>query len=92
MKEVELKSLSFSLVVWRNAPVNKTLDDRHLRLLELLLRVTASSVREVDGVADLDVVRQRDILNLNTIPVPIPIPYQVHSVHPSIIATTISTD
>ena len=49
-----------------DAPVNQSLNDGHLRLLELLLGVTASSVGEVDGMADLDVIGQGDILNLNT--------------------------
>ena len=47
-------------------PVDQPLNDGHLRLLELLLGVTASSVGEVDGMADLDVIGQGDILNLNT--------------------------
>ena len=51
----------------RNAPVNQALNDGHLRLLELLLRVTASGVGEVDGMADLDVVGQGDVLDLNTV-------------------------
>ena len=49
-----------------NAPVDQSLDNGHLSLLELLLGVTASSVGEVDGMADLDVIGQGDILNLNT--------------------------
>ena len=49
-----------------NAPVDQSLDNGHLSLLELLLSVTASSVGEVDGMADLDVIGQGDILNLNT--------------------------
>ena len=47
-------------------PVNETFDDGHLRLLELLLCITTGSVREVDCVADLDVIGQRDVLDLNT--------------------------
>jgi hypothetical protein len=47
------------------APVDEALDDRHLRLLELTLRVAAGGVREVDGMADLDVVRERDVLDLD---------------------------
>ena len=50
------------------APVNQPLDDRHLCLLELLLGITASSVRQVNSVADLDVVRQRNILHFDTEP------------------------
>ena len=51
----------------QNAPVNQALNDGHLRLLELLLRVTASRVGEVDGMADLDVVREGDVLDLDTV-------------------------
>lgn len=54
------------LVRLENAPVDKTLNDGHLSLLELLLRVTTSGVGEVDGMADLDVVGERDVLNLDT--------------------------
>ena len=50
----------------KDAPVHQSFNDRHMRLLELLLGVTASSVGEVDGMADLDVIGQGDILNLNT--------------------------
>ena len=48
-----------------NAPVNQSLNDGHLRLLELLLGITASGVGEVDSVASLDVVGQGDVLDLN---------------------------
>jgi hypothetical protein len=48
-----------------SVPVDEALDDRHLRLLELALRVAAGGVREVDGMADLDVVRERDVLDLD---------------------------
>lgn len=48
-------------------PVNETLDDGHLCLLELLLCITASSVREVDRMADLNVVGQRDVLDLDAV-------------------------
>lgn len=48
------------------APVNQSLDDGHLRLLELLFGVTTSRVRKIDGMADLNVVRERDILHLDT--------------------------
>ena len=51
----------------QNSPVNEALDDRHLRLLELLLLVAAGRVGEVDSMARLDVVRQGDILDLNTV-------------------------
>ena len=49
-----------------NAPVDQSLDNGHLSLLELLLGITASGVGEVDGVADLDVVGQGDVLDLDT--------------------------
>ncbi len=48
-----------------NAPVNQSLNDRHLRLLELLLSITASGVGEVDGVANLNVGGEGDVLDLN---------------------------
>ena len=50
-----------------NSPVDEALNDRHLRLLELLLLVAAGRVGEVDSMARLDVVRQGDILDLNTV-------------------------
>jgi len=46
------------------APVNQTLDDRHLSLLELLFGVTASGVGDVDSMAHLDVIGERNILHL----------------------------
>ena len=49
------------------APVDQTLDNGHLRLLELLLGVTASSVWEVDRMADLDVVGEGDVLDLDPV-------------------------
>ena len=48
-------------------PVNETLDDGHLRLLELFLRITARRVGQVDRVADLDVIGQRDVLDLDAV-------------------------
>lgn len=42
-------------------PVHQSLDNRHLGLLELLLSITASSVREIDGVVDLDVIVKGDV-------------------------------
>lgn len=51
----------------KDTPVNQSLNDGHLRLLELLLGITAGGVREVDGVADLDVVGQGDVLDLDTV-------------------------
>lgn len=43
------------------APVYQSLDDGHLGLLELLLGITTSSVRKVDGVVDLNVVMEGDV-------------------------------
>ena len=51
----------------RDVPVDETLDDGHLRLLELLLGITASGVGKVDSVTDLDVVGQGDVLDLDTV-------------------------
>lgn len=48
------------------APVHQSLNDGHLRLLELLLGVTASSVGKVDRMAELDVIGQRDVLDFDT--------------------------
>jgi hypothetical protein len=42
-------------------PVHQSLDNGHLGLLKLLLGVTASGMRKVDGVVDLDVVVEGDI-------------------------------
>lgn len=39
-------------------PVNQSLDNGHLCLLELFLGITTSSVREVDCMADLNVIGQ----------------------------------
>lgn len=49
-----------------NTPVDETLDNGHLRLLKLLLSITAGGVGDEDGMADLDVVREGDVLHLNT--------------------------
>ena len=46
---------------YRPAPVHQSLDDGHLGLLELLLGITTGSVREVDGVMDLDIVMEGDV-------------------------------
>ena len=56
-------------------PVHQALDDRHLSLLELFLGKTASSVRKVNGVTDLNVICERDILHLNTVN------YQISAFH-----------
>ena len=49
-----------------NAPVDQSLDNGHLGLLELLLGVTTSGVGEVDSMADLNVVGKGDVLDLDT--------------------------
>lgn len=49
-----------------DAPVNQSLDDGHLCLLELLLGITASSVGQVDSMADLDIVREGNVLHFDT--------------------------
>lgn len=46
-------------------PVDETLNDGHLSLLELLLGVSASGVGDVDGMAGLDVIGQGDILDFD---------------------------
>ena len=48
-------------------PVNQSLNDGHLRLLELLLGITASGVGEVDGVTDLDVVGEGDVVHIDAV-------------------------
>lgn len=45
--------------------VHKALNDRHLGLAELLGGVATSRVGGVDGVTERDVVRQRDVLDLD---------------------------
>lgn len=45
--------------------VDEALNDGHAALGELLLGVAAGRVGHVDGVADLDVVGQGDVLDLN---------------------------
>ena len=62
----QFSSLPPAIFPHRDAPVDQTLNNRHLRLLELLLGITASGVGEVDGMTSLDVVGQRDVFNLNT--------------------------
>ena len=56
-----------------NAPVDQSLDNGHLSLLELLLGVTTGSVWKVDGMADLDVVGEGDVLDFDTFVGPIDI-------------------
>ena len=45
--------------------VDQSLDDRHSSLGELLLGISAGSVGDVDGVVDVDVVGERDVLDLD---------------------------
>ena len=52
--------------MYQYAPVYQSLNDRHMCLLELLLGVTAGSVWKVDSMADLDVVGEGDVLDLDT--------------------------
>jgi hypothetical protein len=47
------------------APVNQTLNDRHLSLLELLLGITSGGVWKVNGMADLDVILKGDVFYFN---------------------------
>jgi hypothetical protein len=47
--------------------VDEALDDGHLGLFELLLGVTTCGVGEIDGVADLDVVGEGDVLDFDTV-------------------------
>ena len=48
-------------------PVHQSLHDRHLSLLELLLSVTSSGVGKVDGVTDLDVVGEGDVVHIDAV-------------------------
>jgi len=62
---------TFNTMFWASewdqwAPVNQPLNNGHLRLLELLLGITSGGVRQVDSMADLDVIRQGDILHFDT--------------------------
>ena len=50
--------------------VDESLDNGHSALGELLLGVSTGSVGSVDSVADIDVVGQRDVLDLNVLVVP----------------------
>ena len=45
--------------------INKTLDNWHLSLAELLHRVTTSRVRREHIVTERNVIRQRNVLDLN---------------------------
>jgi len=53
-------------LIRRSGPVNQALNNRHLCLLELLLGIATSGMGEVDGMANLDVVSQGDILDFDT--------------------------
>lgn len=46
-------------------PVDETLNNRHLGLLELFFGVTASGVGKVDGMSDLDVIGEGNVFHLN---------------------------
>jgi len=50
--------------------VDQSLNDGHSSLGELLLGVSASSVGNVDGMVDVDVVGQGDVLDLDLLRVP----------------------
>ena len=49
-----------------SVPVYQPLNNGHLGLLELLFGVTASSMRKVDGVVNLDVVVKGDVFYFDT--------------------------
>lgn len=51
--------------------VDESLDDWHLGLAELLVGVSASSVRGVDGVAEGDVVLEGDVLDFDLVGIPL---------------------
>lgn len=51
--------------------INKTLDNWHLSLAELLHRVATSRVRREHIVAERNVIRQRNVLDLNILSVPL---------------------
>ena len=80
---INLHSVCYSIFhiprVELNARVDETLDDRHLRLLELLLGVAAGGVRQVNSMTRLNVVRERDILDLDTIILSVNNPVQYRS-------------
>ena len=50
-----------------NAPVDQSLNNGHLGLLELLLGISSSGVGHVDSVSDLDVISEGDVLHLNAV-------------------------
>jgi hypothetical protein len=49
----------------RDTPVHQSLNNGHLCLLELLLGVTTGGVGDINSMADLDIIRQRDILHFD---------------------------
>jgi len=49
-----------------SAPVDETLNNGHLSLLELFFGVATSGVGKVDGMSDLDVIGEGNIFHLNT--------------------------
>lgn len=61
----ELTRLTRPLSCDGPAPVHQSLDNRHLGLLKLLFGITASSVRKVHGMVDLDVVVEGDVFDFD---------------------------
>lgn len=59
--KTQLTRLSSWHVARGFVPVHQSLNNRHLGLLKLLLGITTSGVREIDGVVDLDVVVEGDV-------------------------------
>ena len=57
----QLTRLSSWHVVCGPIPVYQSLNNRHLGFLELFLGITASGVREVNGMVDLDVVVEGNV-------------------------------
>jgi hypothetical protein len=56
---------SKKLLAYFYLPIDEPFHNRHLCLLELLLGITASGMGEVNSVANLDVVSQGNVFNLN---------------------------
>lgn len=52
--------------VAKAAPVDQSLNNGHLSLFELLLGITSSGVGQENGVADLDVVLERNVLDFDS--------------------------
>ena len=66
--DTQRKELLAVVAALHHEAVDETLDDGHLRLLELLLCVPPGRVREIDSVPDLDIVDQGHVLDLNAVP------------------------